>query len=98
VQAALSIRCDNGQELMSRKIAAWRKEYNQKRPYSSLGYRTPKEFATAADSTQFGGNAGPLLQTNIPAQTGDGTERVCRIFQLNESGQQVTITLLVEAI
>src|SRR5512146_1581966 len=28
-----------------RKIAAWRKEYNQERPHSSLGYRTPKEFA-----------------------------------------------------
>ena len=30
-----------------RKIAAWKIEYNQKRPHSSLGYRTPKEFATA---------------------------------------------------
>jgi putative transposase len=29
-----------------RKIAAWRKEYNEERPHSSLGYRTPKEFAT----------------------------------------------------
>jgi putative transposase len=28
-----------------RKIAAWRKEYNQERPHSSLGYRTPYEFA-----------------------------------------------------
>jgi putative transposase len=27
------------------KIAAWRKEYNEERPHSSLGYRTPKEFA-----------------------------------------------------
>ncbi len=27
------------------KIAAWRKEYNQERPHSSLGYRTPDEFA-----------------------------------------------------
>ena len=30
-----------------RKIAAWRKEYNEERPHSSLGYRTPKEFAAA---------------------------------------------------
>src|SRR6266852_4418357 len=30
-----------------RKIAAWRKEYNEERPHSSLGYRTPKEFATS---------------------------------------------------
>jgi putative transposase len=28
-----------------RNIAAWRKEYNEGRPHSSLGYRTPKEFA-----------------------------------------------------
>ena len=28
-----------------RKIAAWREEYNQQRPHSSLGYLTPAEFA-----------------------------------------------------
>ena len=28
-----------------RKIAAWQKEFNEKRPHSSLGYRTPAEFA-----------------------------------------------------
>jgi len=28
-----------------RKIAAWRKEYNEERPHSSLGYQTPAEFA-----------------------------------------------------
>jgi putative transposase len=28
-----------------RKIAAWRQEYNEARPHSSLGYRTPREFA-----------------------------------------------------
>jgi putative transposase len=28
-----------------RKIAAWRTEYNRERPHSSLGYRTPEEFA-----------------------------------------------------
>lgn len=27
------------------KIAAWKKEYNEDRPHSSLGYRTPEEFA-----------------------------------------------------
>ena len=31
-----------------RKIAAWQKEYNEERPHSSLGYRTPKEFAAQA--------------------------------------------------
>ena len=27
------------------KIALWRREYNEERPHSSLGYRTPEEFA-----------------------------------------------------
>jgi hypothetical protein len=27
------------------RIAAWRREYNEERPHSSLGYRTPEEFA-----------------------------------------------------
>ena len=33
-----------------RKIAECRKEYNEERPHSSLGYRTPKEFAAQAGS------------------------------------------------
>jgi len=31
-----------------KKIAAWKIEYNEERPHSSLGYKTPKEFATQA--------------------------------------------------
>ena len=27
------------------KIAAWREEYNEERPHSSLGYLAPREFA-----------------------------------------------------
>jgi putative transposase len=34
-----------------RKIAAWRSEYNQERPHSSLGYRTPAEFAAQTAET-----------------------------------------------
>jgi hypothetical protein len=30
-----------------RKISAWRIEYNEQRPHSSLGYKTPREFAVA---------------------------------------------------
>ena len=30
-----------------RQIGAWRQEFNQDRPHSSLGYRTPNQFAQA---------------------------------------------------
>ena len=29
-------------------VEAWRRSYNEERPHSSLGYRTPKEAAEAA--------------------------------------------------
>jgi putative transposase len=28
-----------------RKVTAWKNDYNVERPHSSLGYRTPNEFA-----------------------------------------------------
>jgi putative transposase len=37
-----------------RKIAAWRKEYNEERPHSSLGYQTPKEFAAQVGAAEAG--------------------------------------------
>ena len=44
-----------------RKIAAWRIEYNQERPHSSLGYRTPAEFAReAATGCGKDGGCAPL--------------------------------------
>ncbi len=39
-----------------RKISAWRDEYNNYRPHSSLDYRTPNEFArnfTASQNTML---------------------------------------------
>jgi putative transposase len=71
-----------------RKIAAWRKEYNEERPHSSLGYQTPKEFATAQAASFYGAERGARSsnavpcpsRTPIPAQTGDGTDGVCRIL------------------
>ena len=46
-----------------RKIAAWRKEYNEERPHSSLGYQTPAEYAR-----QLAASAGsvPLRGTPPP--------------------------------
>jgi putative transposase len=70
-----------------RRIAAWRTEYNEDRPHSSLGYQTPKEFAmqaapfSKAELGQEASNTGPLPQTPIPAQTGDGLKGFCRILK-----------------
>jgi putative transposase len=63
------------------KIEAWREEYNGERPHSSLGYRTPREFAAAAvrnrdnsgelyeaEVGQADSNAVPLPHAPIPAQ------------------------------
>ena len=71
-----------------RKIAAWKIEYNEERPHSSLGYRTPKEFATAqaaafytAEREARDSNAVPCpSRSPIPAQTGEGTDESCRIL------------------
>jgi putative transposase len=38
-----------------RKIGAWREEYNGERPHSSLGYRTPNEFAGTLQSSVMTG-------------------------------------------
>ena len=71
-----------------RKIAAWRKEYNEDRPHSSLGYKTPNEFA-AAPATDFyiavrearDSDAIPCpSRSPIPAQTGEGVTETCRIL------------------
>ena len=37
------------------KISAWRDEYNGERPHSSLGYRTPNEFAEVLKSSVITG-------------------------------------------
>jgi putative transposase len=71
-----------------RKIAVWRKEYNEERPHSSLGYKTPKEFAAAqaagfytAVREERDSNAVPFpSRSSIPAQTGKGVTEICRIL------------------
>jgi putative transposase len=70
-----------------RKIAAWRIEYNEERPHSSLGYKTPKEFAAQAASFYTAereardSNAVPCpSRSPIPAQTEDRAVVTCRIL------------------
>ena len=36
------------------KIEEWRRDYNQRRPHSALGYRTPEEFAQATAAASHG--------------------------------------------
>lgn len=75
-----------------RKIAAWQVEYNEERPHSSLGYRTPKEFAREqgikdlyeAGVGQEDSNAVPLPHTPIPAENEDGVNINFRIQQCAE--------------
>ena len=73
-----------------RKISAWRAEYNEQRPHSSLGYRTPTEFAAQTASFQRAGAgqedsvAVPLPRTPIPAETGDGVNINFRIQKCAE--------------
>lgn len=40
-----------------RKIGDWRRDYNEHRPHSSLGYRTPSEFAKLKGETSYGKDA-----------------------------------------
>jgi hypothetical protein len=40
------------------KIAQWKQDYNQIRPHSALGYRTPEEFAKSAMARNCGKDAG----------------------------------------
>jgi len=71
-----------------RKIAEWRREYNEERPHSSLGYKTPSEFAAAQAAGFYtavrearDSDAIPCLSRSpIPAQTAEGTNGVCRIL------------------
>jgi putative transposase len=71
-----------------RKIAAWRKEYNEERPHSSLGYKTPKEFAAEQTADFYtavrearDSNAIPCPSLSpIPALTEDGVDGTRRIL------------------
>ena len=40
---------------------AWRRDYNQRRPHSSLGYRTPEEFRRSHDAAAAALPQGPGL-------------------------------------
>jgi putative transposase len=72
-----------------RQIETWRGHYNADRPHSSLGYRTPEEFAAlsraagqfSAGAGQGISNADPLPHTPIPAQAGGVIEESCHMLR-----------------
>lgn len=49
-----------------RTIEGWRQDYNQVRPHSALGYRTPEEFAQNAAATGCGKDGGGAALENAP--------------------------------
>ena len=54
------------------KIEAWRQDYNDERPHSSLDYRTPREFAAILESKEQGSlmaGRGKGTQTPSPCPT-----------------------------
>ena len=56
--------CLNCEAFSSRReskviIEAWRRDYNETRPHSSLGYLTPKEFRAVVDTAQLMGALPP---------------------------------------
>jgi putative transposase len=59
-----------------RKITAWREEYNEQRPHSSLGYRTPSEFAASLRAEEGCGKDAPwkTLNGEFPTALGNPAE------------------------
>jgi len=71
-----------------RKIGAWRKEYNEERPHSSLGYRTPAEFAEAyAATVRAGGSATVASGVETPEPLGRVTGKDFEGAIMSDSGQ-----------
>ena len=64
------------------KIALWKQDYNQARPHSALGYRTPEEFAQAATASNCGKDAGCARLQNAArfplSHSLDGDEKIVK--------------------
>ena len=67
------------------KIAEWQQDYNEKRPHSSLQYRTPAEFASMSRGKDAGlarleNACGVSHFPTAPAAAGHEVEQVRRII------------------
>jgi hypothetical protein len=56
-------------------IEAWRVDYNTVRPHSSLGYRTPEEFAAGKGCGKDGGSATLENAPRFPLSHSHGGDR-----------------------
>ena len=52
-------------------LESWRVEYNERRPHSSLGYRTPNQYAQVL-ANQFDGGCAPQTPRRSPRQAFGG--------------------------
>jgi hypothetical protein len=68
-----------------RKIAAWRNEYNEERPHSSLGYRTPDEFARETGGEEGCGKDAAWKSLNIDFSSPLGNPAETAGFPLSHS-------------
>lgn len=79
------------------KIAAWQQDYNQARPHSALGYRTPEEFAKSA-AGGCGKDAGSARLENAsrfplsPSLDGGGHQPVSAMLE-TQNQEKVSLSL-----
>ncbi len=73
------------------KIEEWRQDYNQQRPHSALGYRTPEEFAQAATTSRGkdGGRAALKNASRFPLSHSSGDCRIQHIYAVQPTGTLV---------
>jgi Integrase core domain len=57
-------------------LESWRVQYNESRPHSALGYRTPSEYARNG-TNRFDGAARPPNPRRLPQQAFGGTKDQC---------------------
>ena len=80
------------------KIGDWKQDYNQARPHSALGYRTPEEFARNAAATGCAKDAGcarldPALRDPLSPSL-DGGQKVATTAVLeNPNPEKVSLSL-----
>ena len=70
------------------RIEAWRIDYNQVRPHSSLGYQTPEEFAAKMAAAQGCGKDVPRRQRSALRP---GFNRETHIMIWTKNGEQVSL-------